>query len=50
MSTAVFLILRADPKQRCKEESRTRAAFYLFFKFRGLGLKPGEVMAVLYQR
>ena len=29
VSMAVFLILHADPKQRCQEQSRTRAAFYL---------------------
>jgi hypothetical protein len=46
---AVFLVLHADPKQRYQEQSRTRAAFYLLFIFRGLEIKRGKVMAVLFQ-
>jgi hypothetical protein len=45
---AVFPILNADPKQRCQEQSRTRAAFYLLFVFKGLKLNRGKVMALLF--
>jgi hypothetical protein len=48
--TAAFLILYADPKQRCQEESRSCAAFEFINKFKELGRMKKKGRWNVFQR